>query len=1167
MRWALAILALAAYVGTAAAEDLKACQSSTIPLKYRPVVQDLSTGTLPIPDYLDAIIGCNTGGPYAMGATAPPRPPSAWLDAERKLYSEVLGRAKADVLVVPFQIQGRGLDRVERALMAADLAYAIGDSGSVAVADPFLTSLALGDGFRRIDMQAAERLAQKIGARQIVAGYVGHDGNHKLTWTLQVTDANRASPRWQHDWRAIAFADDKPPFLVFHDLLPEVLKALPLGLDAKKRPVPQTAALPTALTSPIDVVKAAKPASSSAVLLLLGALAPPGEERARQRLLERALISSMRANAPGSVRTFVDAYALMGLERRPAALARIDKEPSSPVVKALRAILNGDLPGASQEIPQIKDPFQRFLLQLDLRDLQLTYQKYDLIQVTPPVAMSIPRAWEALLDARVDDIDTVKTVAALPIKQTLDAAFPTEGFDARSVVRGSTVARGAPADTIDIDIANARHVRQVASHLAVPECCHSNTLQAGEWDLLWLLQAVGERRIDKALFCMTKCQDRPKQSIEDVNRYEPFFSGHPMLAVATAEASNAIMYRSPDDERDSWKARAQRDALAASWWAQNQSRLGERATLQLGIPSPEANFWIDGYGHDYPLHPSWSRVFIGVEPNSPEDAALAIEALAYSRTDINPLAPLRVVGPPQKYEQLVASLGTRFAGNPQRPPMKNEGRLPDGLADRIQALKQRATRDPNDWGAHYALGIQIIESGGSYSDAQKAFLSYGRFGDLSGRNGVELSNRAFETGAILYYQGKPELARPLYEIAAGLDTGSLASMTSARSLDLLDGRYRVAAETSIDIASRYPSATTYRDYFSLLHLIGEHKSAWEGFSQMKARFDEPQAWRSALVGHRMEGLDENGMRAWLKRPEIRNARFNAQQFASWYATLWSSTDRLPPADLGTFVEELEGAPVAHVDEDGLSTMRPHPLDAKGFEIVEPQRPVSGEPRKFKPGMALKSERAYFADAYSAVARGEYAAAVQRFSEMMDHYPLTGPAFSYLAYAASKTGADPSQTLRIKRLESLPQNEFDAHLARAFFAAPKNVPEARKWLGLALRTRVYTDYRPVLAEFQYAQACEWLLRDTNDDAFRTMLLDWVKAQQKIQPTEGWAYTMQYTYEKDPAERVRALAMGRYLDPSSPRIQQAPAAEVEKAKTWWRDHNPFVPRAREGGPPPI
>ncbi len=109
----------------------------------------------------------------------------------------------------------------------------------------------------------------------------------------------------------------------------------------------------------------------------------------------------------------------------------------------------------------------------------------------------------------------------------------------------------------------------------------------------------------------------------------------------------------------------------------------------------------------------------------------------------------------------------------------------------------------------------------------------------------------FGTGAILYYRRQPELARPLYEIAAGLDTGSLASMTfSARSLNLLDGRDRIAAEIPDHIALQIPAGLRpTSDYFSLLHLIGEHKSAG-GFSQMKARFSEPQAWRSALVGHR-----------------------------------------------------------------------------------------------------------------------------------------------------------------------------------------------------------------------------------------------------------------------------------------------------------------------------
>lgn len=1176
MRMVLAILALVACASTAMAEDLTACRLSTIPLKYRPPTPDLA-GPLPIPDYLDTIIACTTSGSLGMGLPAPPRPASAWLDAERKLYSDALARSKADVLVVPFQIQGRGLDRVERALMAADLAYAIGDAGSVVVADPFITSLALGEGMRRIDMQAAERLAQSVGAKRIVAGYVGHDGKHHFTLTLQVIDANRGVPgtramqRWQHDWRAVEFSNERTPSLVFHDLLPEVIRTLPLGLEAKQRPKAENARLPAIVaTSPIDTVKAAAGQSTpAATLLLLGSLASPVEERVRERLLERALISSLRSGSTSPSSTFVEAYALMGLERRPAALARIARESQSDTDRALafqqlRAFLNGELKGSASRVQMIKDPFQRFLLELELRDLAVMYEQENVPQITTAAKLFGPalRSWQPLIDLRADDIDPWKVGSPIAIKDSLDNAFPSQGLDARSIVRGRSVAFGSSADSVDLDIAVGRHVRAVASRLSVPECCRSGSLRAGEWDLLWLLQADGERRIDKDLYRTTNYQGQPQSAIQDLNRYEPFFSGHPILAVASAEASNSIARKSPDDERDAWEERARRDARAASWWVQNQSWLGERSTLQLGIPSPDADFWVDGYGHDFPLRPTWPRWFMGLEPDSPESVAFAIEALAFSRTETNPIDSLRGAGQAPTREEI----GTRFAGNPRWDDRRSAGPLSTRppVEQRIAELKKRAATDADDWGTHYELGVLLLQSGAPFEEAQKAFLRYSRFHDLNTRKKVELSNEAYTAGSLLYLQGQTELAKPLYQVAADLDTGSDASLAGALRLELMQGHYRAAAEGSLERGQRYSSANAYRDYLSLLHALGEHKEAWEGFSQLKEQFDLPQTWVAALAGQRMEGLDEGRVRAWMKSDEIRKARFKSQLFASWYAVLWNSTDRLPPADLGALVEELEGPPAAFVDEDGYATMRPHPVDAKSFEIVMPQQRLGAERHTFEPRTKLKSERAYFADGYSAVARGDYAAAIQRFDAMMDHYPLTGPALSYLAYAASKAGKDVAQVLQVKSLDALPEDDFDARLARAFSAAPKNVPEARRWLGLALRVRPNTDYRPVFTEFQYAQACEWLLRDTHDDGFRTMLLDWVKGYQKIQPAQGWAYAMQYTYEKDPAERVPALAMARYLDPTSPRLKGASAADVAKAKAWWKAHNPFAEKQAEGAP---
>jgi hypothetical protein len=323
---------------------------------------------------------------------------------------------------------------------------------------------------------------------------------------------------------------------------------------------------------------------------------------------------------------------------------------------------------------------------------------------------------------------------------------------------------------------------------------------------------------------------------------------------------------------------------------------------------------------------------------------------------------------------------------------------------------------------------------------------------------------------------------------------------------------------------------------------------------------------SALVGHRIQGLDEPAVRAWLRKPENRGARFNSQILSSWYAVIWNSTDRLPPADLGALVEELEGPPVAQVHEDGLSTVRPERDDPTASETVFPWPFFSQTPKKFPPGMKLKSERAYFADAYAAVARGEYETAVTRFMAMAEHYSLEQVALPYVVYAALKTG-DKLGMARFGYVGggSRTEEDFDARLTQAFVAASRNnVSEARRLLSLAHRVRPNTDYRPVLTEFQYAQACEWLFRDTRDEGFRTMLLEWLKSQQRIQPTQGWAYAMQYTHEPNAAERIRALAMARYLEPASDRIRGASKSEVEQARKWFRANNPFKEDAEDASP---
>src|SRR4029078_4481651 len=106
-------------------------------------------------------------------------PCSRCLRKERTPFKSALEKQKVDVLVAPFQVQGYGLERTERALMSADLAYELG--GTVRCAAPFLVGGALGEGARRYERNAIIRLAHELGARTALIGYVGHDRAHHIT--------------------------------------------------------------------------------------------------------------------------------------------------------------------------------------------------------------------------------------------------------------------------------------------------------------------------------------------------------------------------------------------------------------------------------------------------------------------------------------------------------------------------------------------------------------------------------------------------------------------------------------------------------------------------------------------------------------------------------------------------------------------------------------------------------------------------------------------------------------------------------------------------------------------------------------------------------------------------------------------------------------------------
>ena len=1148
-----------------AAEAPLACRTSLVPLKYRVPVEDLATGNLPLPDYQNSVFKCRNAGSPGMQFGPPqpaPIPESAWLASERARYIAVLSAQPADVLIAPFEVQGYGLDRIERALMAADLAYAIGDAGPHRVADPFLTALALGEGQRRFDRNAVESLAEKIGARWILTGYVGHDLHHAFTLSLELRDlrAGGGSKPWRQDWRSVAFTDEETPAYVLHQRLPELLKSLPLGLASVTAKAPGgPPASPTHISvGPAEfVAMGARAAPSQAAMTLLAALVPGNAELASERLFERALIASIRANHAQSSQRFFEAYALLNLHRRPAALARIEGA-EGPRFNALRALLNGDLPAARSATGAVKNPFDRFLLELLIRDMEYDYRVGEPRSPASPLALfgSVSDAWLPLYTTRFGQRERSFVADASSLKEHLDRTIPMPGLSLESVVSGARVVRKVPADEVDIDLASVRHVQKFASTLPTPTCCHTKDLLPGQWDLFWLLEGAVEDRITRELRTRIFVQGDARGALDAITRYEPLLKGHPLLTVLSASAMHGVAARSVNDERANWTQRGLEAGRAAIRWTPGQNHVAYEAALSLGIPSGDNEFWLDIYGYDYPRRPDWPLEFFGNgDPaGDAQLSAFAAESMAFTTTDLSFLDSM----PGGSREALIANLGTRFTGHFARPTTKPTRAIDSAgttTAEGIAAAQAAAASDPK---SYCQLGYLLLHSEHALKESRDALLLCPSFKPPV-LDRILTSNIAADSGSMYFWLGEGDLAKPFFQISNNLQTGSDGAMASEQRLRLLGGDLRGAAEIAQRRSLRYSNSFAQRDYLSLLHAFGKHDAAWSGFSQLWPAQGEPALWTSALVGYRMQKLDEKALRAWLHTAEIRSAKVGTQLFASYFALLWSSTDRVPAADLGALVEELEGPRVAQWDSGGV--IRPHPVDPSGFEFVRQTFNPVGVPgvAALPEGTKLKSERAYFADAYSAVVRGEYVKAVERFGAMARLYPVDGATMPYFAYAAAKTGDTLKFEAHVMAQSPSQDADFDVLLSRAFFAAGrKQVDEAYRLLSLAFRAKPYSGLgsRPVDVHYQFAQACEWLYRDTQDRRFARTLLEWAKRFQAVEPVAAWAYAVQFQYETDPAQRVRALALTLYLDPLSERIRRASKTDLNVARSWLDVHNPFL-----------
>jgi len=1130
----------------------------------------------------------------AQVSKAYPRATSAWRSNEKAFYESILSKGRFDVLVIPFQVQQQAFARDIRSLMTAQLAMAIGDAAKVAIPDPYLVARALGDGERRFEMEEVFRTANKIGAKRIVAGYVGHDRKNTMRITLHVYDRNEgelfspaqfgarpgrnpdqliASDRLKSEhFEQLVYSKESTPIDIFQATLPKMLKFL--GWDtaqlAADKPVSRwdAATLPR---SPLAVVSAAaEPARDAYFLQLMAALAPEGADRERERLIEKSMLAVLRMSSESPDYRILKARGLMYMGLRPAALHALGT-PASAEEKHVFAVLNGNLPEVRSNRPAVPAGMRALLAMLEENVIAATYDPNSKGSMKDLAAVQLPGdVWPYLVRRAATDLDVWTQHDNLELKAVLDRELPVEGFTAESLVNGAAALGDGSKFLGAVNHSVLNHVRKYIEASAAQSCCAPLVARFTQRDFLDLAEGIGTDNLTRHARFLAEIQGRPEAASRFLATMDSTYKDHPEFTLVRAMTELRLARNASGAEQENLLKSAYTDAFNAWYWEQGQTRAAMSAAVFVSDSRRrDFGFFHDAYAEDYPYRPFYTFSQIGADRLGPERSAR--EALDNSCFELNPVAYLvSSLGNEKRWnelDELFKSLDGRFNGHPEHTKLLAQSSLRKGDRKAAEKYYTEGIRlQPQAKDLYTGLGHLLFENG-AQEQAARVFTSYP---GLKNRNinPVALSNYAYEAGSLYYWSGDFKHALPLYRIAAELNTGSAASIASATRLAMLNGDYATAIRGSLARAQRYNTPHAYRDYLGLLHAMGFSKEAWDGFSTMIRDVDAPQVWETALVGHRLEGKSEADIAAWVAQEPMRSAGRDIA-FGPMYLLRAGVTDRIPSSDLPARIAALE-RPVWQIEDQLRRVVRAngdgslqHVLGPPSTNLGKLPSRLFDQSKKTK----VKSDLVYYAEAYASIRRGKFDEARSALQEASSLYDLRAEFLGYLIPAYAYAAARSKNVSALEELLSgfaLGDQRFDYYLAEAIVAAlAGKQDESVQYLNLALVRRPFTEYRPIYTDYQYAEVCEWLYEATHDARYRTIALDWAKKNQAFNPWFAWPYAIEARFSTNPDQRARAIAMAHYLDRKSERLGKLPKEEVAKAVKEYEKRNPFR-RARDTAP---
>ena len=1135
-------------------------------------------------------------------------PESSWRKNESQHGARYLGQVNSTLLVLPVQGDVNAFDPVERALISRLLVEALNQDDPTYAADFRKVLAYLGTNRPSHAPSEIRRVAAISGAEYILKLHAEHDQVGRFSIDATLTAVNSTEPDKQRTWDDLRFSDELMPSESFIAILPEVAKfavGKRVSLEKVRPSFDESEFVFPESVEDLIARSEQSPLHAAAYLQMLGAMHPRGDfNETRDHLFERSLATLAKVSSDAPAHRYFKARAYAYLDRRPAAVALL-KEPRTRHEQALLDALNGNLPNLQAYFNSDETTIQRFMALKDLQEISYWYLA-DVDQQLLEKFTEDHVAWAPLLYRSLRDYESWSNYSSSTLKFALDALLPSDTASLEDYYAKQVVVGDLP-DELELTRLLWKHIEEVESATATARGRNPTALPPiVATDILDLVRTYAVANHIREVKEDLITRKLPNSALDELSRFESFFTGHPEVTLLRARALKAVAAESSGAESSNLHSaalEAERNGLAWTGRMTPDAAAVARSFTQVfgGGPQyrPGDKSAFVRYSRRYFEWPKGSAWNQRMPRSEVEDGALD-RCIDYTWTTFHCIrwkidAEIEGADDPEKIRsEILAKYAHRFVGHPKRDEYKVElVRAQDAGDAEIQTIQSMIDAGNTDKSLYHSLG-QTYKRRGEYEKAQQVWLSYPGF--ANGGESLDLSevSQADLGGALLFWIGQYELALPLLELAANSPSGSASAMTSAARVALINGDLQAAATWSAHRVRRYDSKYGLRDFMQLLHILGESETAWTTFDQFQAVDQNSQMWSGALVGHRMQSTSVDEIFAWiqandsLKKARVRQFdRGEPISLAARYLLMAGTMDRKPGSKLAEMVADVNGLAkpiVQHVlkqrDPSDASSEVVNSLylkDGNAYFNHDDRVPTPQDLLHAKVDEEADHRYTMLARAVTAFLNDDFENAFKAFNETAYFYYLD-EYLPYYAFTASKVGraghisaaleAREAGFAELVRKESLGESKlgfrFDEDLTYAVLAGMSGDHEtAMDRLRLALNNRPYLDDRTVYPMYQVVDLADRLFRETGEDVYRDFALDLSRRHTVVLPMYSWAYFIVAEYSQSDIERVSAAASGLHLDPLSHRAAGLDPVLIKSARELLKQSGP--PYLRSGGTP--